>query len=393
MPEAQELVQLPVIIVEHQQEVEEAYSSSATDQHYSKSLGPPRGYKWWLRIVTYMLFLLGGQSTATLLGRLYFDQGGQSKWLSTLVQTAGFPILLPFYFIYSSSKLAASPHNHTKHAPSSLPLAMVYATLGLVTAAACFLCSYGLLYLPVSTLSIIFASQLGFTAFFSFFLNSQKFTPFIINSLVLLTISSVLLAFQPDSTLLAGVSKGKYTIGFACTLCASALSGLGMALSQFFFRRVIKNESFRAVLDMIFFPSIVASCLILIGLFASSEWKGLRIEMEGYGLGKVSYIMTLAWTAMCWQLFSIGAVGLIFEVSSLFANVISNLGLPIVQVLAVVLFHDKMNGIKVVAMVLAIWGFASYIYQHYIDDHKSKPENANANEVSKPFTVEEVNEL
>lgn len=49
-----------------------------------------------------------------------------------------------------------------------------------------------------------------------------------------------------------------------------------------------------------------------------------------------------------WHVFSIVAVGLIFEVSSLFCHVISGLGLSVVQVLAVIVFHDRMHGLKVV---------------------------------------------
>ncbi|CAK9146320.1 unnamed protein product [Ilex paraguariensis] len=115
-------------------------------------------------------------------------------------------------------------------------------------------------------------------------------------------------------------------------------------------------------------------CAILVGLFVSGEWRNLRREMREYELGNVSYIMNLVWTAVTWQVFSIGAVGLIFKVSSLFSNVISTLGLPIVPVLAVFIFHDKMSGVKVIAMLLAIWGFASYIYQHYLDDLELKDE-------------------
>lgn len=51
-----------------------------------------------------------------------------------------------------------------------------------------------------------------------------------------------------------------------------------------------------------------------------------------------------------------------------------------VPVLAVIFFHDKMDRIKIVAMVLAIWGFVSYLYQHYLDDRKAKTaENENVN--------------
>lgn len=47
-------------------------------------------------------------------------------------------------------------------------------------------------------------------------------------------------------------------------------------------------------------------------------------------------------------------------------------GLPFVPVLAVIFFKENMEGIKVIATVLALWGFASYLYQHYLDDLESK---------------------
>ena len=58
--------------------------------------------------------------------------------------------------------------------------------------------------------------------------------------------------------------------------------------------------------------------------------------------------------------------------SSLFSNVISVLGLPVILVLAVIFFHEKMNWVKAISILLAIWGFISYFYQHYLDDSKSK---------------------
>lgn len=105
----------------------------------------------------------------------------------------------------------------------------------------------------------------------------------------------------------------------------------------------------------------------------------LNREMEEYKLGKVSYVMTLVWTATCWQLYAIGSTGLIFETSSLFSNAVGIVGLPIVPVLAVVFFQDKMHGLKVIAMVLAMWGFLSFVYQHYLDDRKSRSDNVQTN--------------
>ncbi|CAK9327582.1 unnamed protein product [Citrullus colocynthis] len=332
-------------------------------------------YMKWLKIFLYTIFLLLGQSVATLLGRLYFDKGGKSKWLGTLVQVAGFPIFLPYYII-TATKQKTNTNNisQTEQQPTLLKLVLVYVSLGLLLAADCYLFSFGLMYLPVSTYSLISSSQLAFNAIFSFFLNSQKFTPPIINSLVLLTISSTLLVFQTESDGSAKnkASKAKYIIGFFCTIAGSAGYGLVLSLTQLFFNKVIKSESFRAIMDMIVYRSLVACLAILVGLFVSGEWRGLKREMDEFELGKVSYVMTVVWTAIIWKVYTVGCVGLIVEVSSLFSNAVCTLGLPIVPVAAVIFFHDKMSGMKGVAMALAIWGFISYGYQQYLDDFKSK---------------------
>ncbi|KAJ9135904.1 hypothetical protein P3X46_033029 [Hevea brasiliensis] len=365
MGEAQE-VQLHIM----GEEAEETTRPEHTNVANQPILLLQQNFGWWLRIAIFTFFLLAGQTVATILGRLYFDKGGNSKWMATFVQTAGFPFILLLYF---TPPLKNPTSNNIKpNSPSKLVLVLIYAIFGIFLGANCMLYSLGLLCLPVSTYTLICASQLGFNALFSFFLNSQKFTPFIINSVVLLTISSTLLVFQSDSTESKKISRGKFVIGFICTLGASAGYGLILSLTQFCFREVLKQENYKVVLDMILYPSIVATLAILVGLFASGEWKGLRRDMEEFELGNVSYIMTLIWTAIGWQVFNIGCTGLIFEVSSLFSNVISTLGLPIGPVLAVFIFHEKMNGLKVIALVLAIWGFVSYVYQHYLDDQKSK---------------------
>ncbi|XP_052184044.1 probable purine permease 10 isoform X3 [Diospyros lotus] len=335
-------------------------------------------YMWWFRMTIYTILVLACQSVGTILGRLYYDKGGKSKWMATLVQTAGFPILIPFLFLSTTQNKTPTNNDYQTKSPSPLTLASIYAFLGVFLAAVCVMYSIGLLYLPVSTYSLICASQLGFNAAFSRFLNSQKFTAPIVNSLVLLTISSALLVFHADSSGSTKASKGKYIIGISCTIGASAGYALMLSMTQLFFSRIIRRATFRVMLDLIIYQSLVATGAILVGLFASGEWKGLKKEMDEFELGKVSYVMNLAWTAISWQVFSIGAVGLIFEASSLFSNVISAVGLPIVPVLAVFIFHDRMDGVKVVAMVLAIWGFASYVYHHYLEDLKSESRRGNA---------------
>ncbi|KAM0029010.1 putative purine permease, plant [Helianthus debilis subsp. tardiflorus] len=339
----------------------EAPSSTNTNQ-----IPTTKHYRWWLRVAVYIIFLLAGQATATLLGGLYYDKGGNSKWMATFVQSAGFPILIPIlFFIPPSTKSTTSP-------PPVATIVLVYLFFGLLLTGDNLMYSYGLLYLPVSTYSLLCATQLAFNALFSFLFNSQKFTALIINSLILLTVSASLVAVNSDSDNSSNIPKGKYIIGFFCTLGASAGYSLYLSLLQVSFEKVLKSENFRVVLEMQIYPSMVAAAGSVVGLFASGEWDGLKMEMDGYEKGSVSYIMTLLWTAIAWQICSVGILGLIFEVSSLFTNVISTLGLPVVPVLAVIFFGDKMDGVKAIALVVAVWGSVSYVYQHYLDDSKLK---------------------
>ncbi|XVF27369.1 hypothetical protein REPUB_Repub14bG0101600 [Reevesia pubescens] len=381
MGKPQEL-QLHIIV----QEIKEEYSPQ--DLNCKKLTSPePRNYKWWICIIMYAFFVIFGQSASTLLGRLYYDKGGKSIWVATLAQLAGFPIIIPSYCLLSPKSCTT---NGQKKKPSALILTLVYFSFGILLAAYSLMYSIGLLHLPVSTFSLICASQLAFNALFSFFFHSQKFTPFIINSLVLLTISSTLLIFQTDPAGHTEVSKGKYAIGFLCTIGASAGYGLMLSLTQLSFKKLLKGETHAKVLEMVIYQSLFAISAAIVGLFTSGEWKGLSIEMEDFELGKFSYAMTLIETAIASQFFVVGTIGLIFEVSSLFSNAISVLGLPVIPILAVIFFHDKMDAIKAIAMVLAIWGFVSYVYQCYLDNKSSKSEYRSGSEVSKSPLLQEV---
>ncbi|KAF5191939.1 Purine permease [Thalictrum thalictroides] len=374
----------------HQHMLESQIPSSpkeATAMDHTPLRGLKR-WKWWILVALNIIFLLVGQAVATLLGRFYYDEGGNSKWMATLVQTIAFPALyIPlFLFRSSSTKPLTNISTASTNQPSFAKLALIYVVLGLFIAGDNMMYSVGLLYLPVSTYSLLCATQLAFNAIFSFFINAQKFTALILNSVVILTFSAVLLAFSSESEP-TKVSKGKYILGFVCTLGASALYSLILCLMQLSFQKFLKKETFSVVLNMQIYTALVATCACVVGLFASGEWSTLTGEMLGFKKGRVSYVMTLVWTAVAWQIASVGVVGLIFVVSSLFSNVISTMSLPIVPIFAVIFFHDKIDGIKVVSLLMALWGSASYIYQNYLDDAKLKAKAHNGHEVSNGSTA------
>ncbi|XP_062219942.1 probable purine permease 11 isoform X1 [Phragmites australis] len=356
-------------------------AATSSSNETGPQTSPTKHWHWWLMVALNIFLLIAGQTASTLLGRFYYNQGGNSKWMSTFVQTAGFPVLFIALYLFRSK----SPSTQTSTSSPEIPvtkITLIYISLGLIIAADDLMYSYGLLYLPVSTYSLVCASQLAFNAVFSYVLNAQKFTTLIFNSVILLTFSAALLGVDEDSQGTNGFSHGKYILGFLLTLGASATYSLILSLMQVTFEKVIKRETFSIVLNMQIYTSLVATIASLIGLFASGEWKTLEGEMHAFSSGRLSYVMTLTWTAICWQIASVGVVGLIFVVSSLFSNVISTLALPIIPVFAVIFFHDKMDGVKIIAMLIAIWGFISYGYQLYVDDKKARKTSVSVEENS-----------
>jgi hypothetical protein len=89
------------------------------------------------------------------------------------------------------------------------------------------------------------------------------------------------------------------------TLGASATYSLILSLMQPAFEKIIKRKNFSTVLDMQVYTSLVATVVSLVGLFASGEWKTLEGEMLAFPSGKISYITTLMWTAISWQVTSV----------------------------------------------------------------------------------------
>ncbi|XP_013606945.1 PREDICTED: probable purine permease 13 [Brassica oleracea var. oleracea] len=342
---------------------EESFLLKEEDEASSEEVLPQimhlKRSQWWIFVFISIFFLISAQAVAVLLGRFYYDQGGNSKWISTLVQTVGFPILyLPLCL------LPASPR--TSYC-SFKTLVWIYLSLGLAIGLDNLLYSYGLLLLSASAYSLICGTQLIFNAVFSYLINSEKITFWTVMSIFFLTVSALVIALDDDSNSPSGGSKWIYVIGCLLTLLASLIYSLQLSLMQFSFEKIIKKETFAMVLEMQIYTSLVASCVSVIGLFASGEWKMLRMEMEEFHKGHVSYVLTLVGTSVSWQLGSVSAVALIFLVSSLFSNLIGTLSLIVTPLAALVVFDDKLTVAKIAAIIFAIPGVAFYMYKNYLD--------------------------
>jgi hypothetical protein len=92
------------------------------------------------------------------------------------------------------------------------------------------------------------------------------------------------------------------------------------------------------------------------------DFQAMPNEAAAFGLGKTNYYLVLIWDAVSWQLLNLGIMGLISCASSLLAGIMIAVLLPLSQVLSVIFLHEKFNGPKAIALVLSLWGFASYLY-------------------------------
>ncbi|KAF8703466.1 hypothetical protein HU200_032273 [Digitaria exilis] len=277
-------------------------------------------------------------------------------------------LLIPLLLLTPRATDAEEPHRPA--AATGKVVAAVCVGLGLLVGCENLLYSYAMLYLPVSTFSLVSATQLAFHAVTSRFINGQRFTALILNSVVVLTFSAALLAVDGGSDDSSGAGNGKRrALGFVLTLCASAVYALTLSLFEMTFEKVIRARTLRWVLTVQVATSAVASWVSVAGMFASGEWRAIRGEAAAFEHGgTAAYVATVVGMAVGWQAATLGAKWLVARVSSLFANVTGTLALPLVPVFAVAMFGDKMTGIKVVAMLMAVWGFLSYVYQHHLED-------------------------
>ncbi|KAI5654944.1 hypothetical protein M9H77_32131 [Catharanthus roseus] len=236
--------------------------------------------------------------------------------------------------------------------------------------------------LPVSTAALIVSSQLIFTAFFALILVWQKFTPYTVNTVVLLTIGAVVLALCGSSDKPQGESGKTYTLGFVMTFVAAVLSGLLFPAIELLYIKGRQAVTCTLVLEIQMVISFAATLFSTVGMFVVNDFKAIANEAREFQLGEAKYYVVLISGAIVWQVNTLGAVGIIFCASSLVTGIISSVLLPIQQVLAVVIFHDKFQAEKGLSLVLCLWGFVSHLYGEYKAAKKKKSDEVKESEMT-----------
>ncbi|XP_058089696.1 purine permease 3-like [Magnolia sinica] len=329
-----------------------------------------RTTNWWLVMMNCALTAVGTIGGPLLL-RLYYLHGGSRKWITSWLQTAGFPILIiPLSVLYKRSQARGMSFiAEPKLLASS-------AVLGLLIGVGNFMYSHGLSVLPVSTSSLLFATQLVFTAFFAFIIVRQRFTPYSINAVVLMTLGSVLLGIRKSGDRPPGVSNAEYMVGFVVTLGAAGLLGFVLPCIELTYAKASKAINYAVVMQFQLGVMVFATLFCTIGMVVNKDFPAIPREANQYELGQAKYYVVLVSGAIVFQMVFLGSMGLIFCTSSLFAGVVTATLLPVTEIAAVIVFSEKFTGEKGMALALCLWGFTSYFYGDYRMNKKQKEAEA-----------------
>ncbi|CAI8590051.1 unnamed protein product [Vicia faba] len=329
-----------------------------------------------LLVINY-LFLFLGSLSSSLLSKYYFIHKGSSRWVSTWVQSSGFllliiPIFSPYYLFQSTKRKPFSDFN-----PKMLTLSV---SIGVMLGVNNFFFSWGNSYLPVSTSALLLSSNLVFNLVLSVIIVKQKVTFSNLNCVMLLTLSSILLALDSSHEKPNGVKKREYFIGFFCTIGAGLLFALYLPVMEKVYREVYCYEM---VMEMQVIMEIAATVLATAGMAWDGGFSEMKRESEQvFDKGSRVYWVTVIGNVVTWQFCFMGTAGMVFLTSSLTGGICMTALLSMNVLGGVLVFRDEFGGIKAISTVLCMWGFCSYVYGMYVKMLEEKGRMRNLNDSS-----------
>ncbi|KAK7303822.1 hypothetical protein RJT34_14739 [Clitoria ternatea] len=311
-----------------------------------------------LLVINYMCLFVGSISSS-LLSKYYFIHRGSSRWVSTWVQTAGFPLLmLPIFLPYLLKFSQRKPF--TDFTPKML---IFCVSIGFMLGIGNLLFSWGNSYLPMSTSALLLSSQLVFNLVLSVVIVKQKITFTNLNCVILLTLSSILLALDSSDERPKGVTQNKYLVGFLCTIGSGLLFALYLPVMEKVYEKVYCYEM---VMEMQLVMEIVATGLATVGMVWDGGFSEMRVEGEMvFDKGERVYWVTVMGNVVTWQLCFMGSAGMVFLTCSLTGGICMTALLSMNVLGGVVVFRDAFGGVKAVTTALCMWGFCSYVFGLY----------------------------
>ncbi|KAK9170279.1 hypothetical protein Syun_002419 [Stephania yunnanensis] len=154
-----------------------------------------------------------------------------------------------------------------------------------------------------------------------------------------MTLGSILLGISKSGDRPADVTNAQYLLGFIVTLGSAALVGLMFPITEVSYTKEGTTLTYSSVLQFQFVAALSATVLSLIGMLINKDFSAMPMEARN--------------------------MGLVFCSSSLTSGVVNATLLPVTEIAAANVYHEKFNGEKGISLALCIWGFASYFYGSY----------------------------
>ncbi|KAH0710366.1 hypothetical protein KY284_011793 [Solanum tuberosum] len=234
-----------------------------------------------------------GNCGGPLISRLYFIHGGQRIWLSSWLQTIACPlILIPLSISYFHRRKIESPA--TAKILSITRREIIGSTgVGIIAGLDGYFISWGPAKLPVSTSSLINATQLAFTALFAVLLVKQKLTVYSKLSVFLLIAGAATLALRGNGDRPAGVSVKEYVIGFVMTVMGAVCFGLMLSLIELIYMKAKNAISYTMVLEIQLIIGVSATVFCTIGMIINNDFQAIPKEASEYEIGEAKYYLPI----------------------------------------------------------------------------------------------------
>ncbi|KAH0758906.1 hypothetical protein KY290_022399 [Solanum tuberosum] len=219
-----------------------------------------------------IIMLSIGNCGGPLISRLYFIHGGQRIWIPSVLQTVGCPIILiPLSIAYFQRRKIQGPEAKLVFITRQEFIAS--AGVGIIVGLDSYLNSWGPAKLPVSTSTLINATQLAFTALFAVLIVKQKLTAYSTNSVVLLIAGAATLALRANGDRPAGESTKDYMLGFVMTFIGAVLYGLMLPLIELIYMKAKQAVTYTTVLEIQMVLGISATVFCTIGMIINKDFQ------------------------------------------------------------------------------------------------------------------------
>ena len=309
----------------------------------------------WILLVVSSISMLLGFPASSLLSRVYYNNGGKSKWIISWASSIGWLIpaliLLPIYFFF-----------HIKPTPLNWKLIVSYILLGFLNAIDSLMYAYAYSYLPASTASLLASSSLVFSVLFGYLLVNNKLNASILNAIVVITAAVVMIGLDSNSDRYGDITDREYIFGFMWDILGSILHGLIFAVSELVFIKLLDRKSFHVVLEQQVMVSLFTFLFSTLGVLMNDDFQEMKSEAASFVGGMSSYLVVIVWSAVSCQLGVLGGTAVVFLSNTILAGVLNAVRVPITSIGAVMFLKDPMSGFKILSLFTTFWGFTSYIY-------------------------------